>query len=61
LTDFCDHELLSLHELLAGTALQSKMLKAHMTEIQDPELKTIARNALKSQKEFVDKVSSILK
>ncbi len=58
--DLCAHELLGLHELVSGTALHAKNLKAHLGDIQDRELKMIAENTLKAKKEFIDQVSSIL-
>ncbi len=60
LADFCAHELLSLHEIVSGTVLDTKILKAHLGDIEDGELKTIADNALKAKKEFIDQVASIL-
>ena len=58
--DFCAHALLSLHELVSGTVLHTKILKAHIGDIEDRELKMIAENTLKAKKEFIDQVASIL-
>ena len=58
--DFCAHELLSLHELVSGTALHARTLKVEMAGIKDAELKMIAQNSLKGKREFIDQVASVL-
>jgi hypothetical protein len=59
--DYEAHELLSLHELLMGTALHAKEVKAHLPQIRDPELRRIAENCLTAKERFVQQVEQVLK
>ena len=61
MADFAEHELLSLHELLMGTALHAKELQAHLGGVQDPELRQIAQKCLEGKRVFVQEVASIIR
>lgn len=57
---FAPHELLELHELLAGEATAAQKLQTSLNLVQDAQLKTLMQASLTAKQTRISQVEQIL-